>query len=79
MGGIGPFACALVEAIKVSDNLKVKDAIFCPLRLIIKFVVRPSLYYSEKENGAREARDLRRLQRSGRVWLRTRRPPWIMR
>lgn len=39
--GAGPFASALVEAIKVSENLKAKDAIFWPLRPIIKFVVRP--------------------------------------
>lgn len=45
IGGFGrswTFASALVEAIRVSGNLKAEAAIFWPLRLIIKVVVRPS-------------------------------------
>lgn len=39
---------ALVEA-KVSEYLKVKDAIFWPLRLIIKFIARPSCVTVKKK------------------------------
>lgn len=49
LGRVGPFASALVEAIKVNDSLKVKDAIFWPLRLIIKFVARPSCITVKKK------------------------------
>ena len=42
--GAGPFASALVEAIKVSENLKAKDAIFWPLRLITWFVLKSSRF-----------------------------------
>lgn len=38
--GVGLFVSVLVEVIKVSENLKVKDVIFWLLRSIIKFVVR---------------------------------------
>lgn len=49
-----------MEAIKVSENLKAKDAIFLAIETDYQVCSEAKVYYSEKENGPREARDLRR-------------------